>query len=451
MSDSYQAEADAVVEALYRRIGEGLPQPRLWPTRRAVELLGDPQHMFGVVHITGSNGKTSTARMIESLLRAHGLRTGLMTSPHLTRLNERIVIDGEPISNEALVANYADIEPYLVMVDTELAGRGESPLTFFETLTVLTFACFADAPVDVAVVEVGMGGEWDSTNVANADVAVITPIGLEHVQQLGPTIADIARTKSGIIKPASRVVSSVQQPAAISAIVDACEINEAALFVLGRDFHVSGITGGVGGQLVDFTMKAASYPRVVVPLLGDYQAENAALALAAVEQFLGGGEHEIARDVVEEGLSGAKSPGRLQVVDTEPTVIVDAAHNPHGAEALARAMMTSFQFSTLVVVLGVLSDKDARGIVEALDPIADYFVVTQPDSERARDVADLADTVTQLAGPDRTSWRALLREAISLAKDQAGQAGGVLITGSVALVGEAMRIVAEEKSERGES
>jgi dihydrofolate synthase/folylpolyglutamate synthase len=399
--------------------------------------------MYGIVHITGSNGKTSTARMIDSLLRAHGLRSGLMTSPHLKRLNERIVIDGEPISDEALVANYSDIEPFLVMVDTELAASDEPPLTFFEALTVLAFASFADAPVDVAVVEVGMGGEWDSTNVANADVAVFTPIGMEHVEKLGPTLIDIARTKSGIIKPASRVVSSPQQPEVIDVLRGACELNEAPLTVLGRDIHLTDITPGVGGQLIDIEVHSGAYSGLAVPLLGHHQAENATVAVAAVEQFLGGGEHRLEREVIEEGLARSTSPGRLQVVRTEPSIIVDAAHNPHGAEALSRAVMSSFQFPTLVVVFGVLSDKDARGIVEALDPIADYFVVTQPQSERARDVEELADTVTQFAGPDRTSWRSGLSDAIALAVEQAGADGGVLITGSVAMVGEAMELLGE--------
>jgi dihydrofolate synthase/folylpolyglutamate synthase len=439
MSD--HEDAAEVIDQLYQRIGEGSPQPRLQPTRRAVELLGDPQRMYGIVHITGSNGKTSTARIIDSLLRAHGLRVGVMTSPHLTVLNERIVIDGEPISDEALVANYNDIEPFLYMVDMELEAQGEQPLTFFEALTVLAFACFADAPVDVAVVEVGMGGEWDSTNVANADVAVFSPIGLEHVDRLGPTLVDIAKTKSGIIKPASRVVSAGQSPEVMDVLLDASEKNEAPLFVLGRDFHLRSITPGVGGQVIDLEVLSGSYPQIALPLLGNHQADNAAVALAAVEQFLGGGEHHLEREVVEDGLAQSSSPGRLQVIATEPTILVDAAHNPHGAEALSRAVMSSFQFDTLVVVLGVLGDKDARGIVEALDPVADYFVVTQPSSERARDVADLADTVSQLAGPDRTSWRGHLSQAIELAKEQAGPTGGVLITGSAVMVGEAMDIV----------
>ena len=447
MSADFREQAQAVIDALYGRIGEASPQPRLAPTRRACELLGDPQRMYGIVHITGSNGNTSTGRRIDSLLRAHGLRTGMMTSPHLKRLNERIVIDGESISDEALVANYNDIEPFLVMVDTELEASNEPPLTFFEALTVLAFACFADAPVDVAVVEVGMGGEWDSTNVANADVAVFTPIGMEHVDKLGPTLIDIARTKSGIIKPASRVVSAPQRAEVIEVLRGACEHNEAPLTLLGRDIQLTDITPGVGGQLIDVEMRSGVYSGLAVPLLGPHQAENATVALAAVEQFLGGGEYHLDRDVVEEGLAQAKSPGRLQVVRTEPTIIVDAAHNPHGAEALSRAVMSSFQFSTLVVVFGVLADKDARGIVEALDPIADYFVITQPQSERARAVEDLADTVVQCAGPDRTSWRGSLSEAIDLAVEQAGDDGGVLITGSVAMVGEAMELLGEESEQ----
>ena len=198
--------ARGVVEALMARTGEASPKPRLHATRRVVELLGDPQRMFGVIHLAGTNGKTSTARMIDSLLRAHGLRVGLMTSPHLHVLNERIVIDGRPISDQALADNWADVEPFITMVDAELVANAEPPLTYFEALTVLTLAAFADAPVDIAVIEAGMGGEWDSTNVVDADVAVLTPIAMDHAEHLGDTIAEIARTKAGIIKPATRVV-----------------------------------------------------------------------------------------------------------------------------------------------------------------------------------------------------------------------------------------------------
>ena len=448
MTLSAREEADAVIQALYDRQGEARPQPRLWPTRRAVELLGDPQHMFGVIHITGSNGKTSTARMIDALMRAHGLRSGLMTSPHLDRLNERIVIDGEPVSDEGLVANYRDIEPYLAIVDAECAANGEPGLTFFEALTVLTFACFADAPVDVAVLEVGMGGEWDSTNVANADVAVITPISLEHVDYLGPTLEDIARTKAGIIKPASHVVSAPQEPGVMQVIAVACERDEAPLSVLGRDFHLRQSLPAVGGQVVDIAVSGDEYRGIALPLLGMHQADNAAVAVAAAEQFLGGGKHPLSHDVVEQGLSHASSPGRLEVIAHRPSVIIDAAHNPAGAESLAWALIQSFQFETLVVVLGVLSDKDAHGIVEALDPLADLIVVTQSASDRAVRAEDLAETVEAVAGPDRTSWRESVAEAMDLASHQAGPDGGVVVTGSITLIAE-VRQWAAHRNEAG--
>lgn len=451
MTDTHASgseSVDRVVTALYQRMGEGAPQPRLHATRRAVELLGDPQQMFGVVHLTGTNGKTSTARMVDSLLRAHGLRVGLMTSPHLSRFTERIVVDGEPVSDEVLVANYDDIEPYLAMVDAELIANGESPLTFFEALTVLTFAVFADAPVDVAVLEVGMGGEWDATNVANADVAVFTPIDLDHVEILGPTLRDIARTKSGIIKPASRVVSATQVTEAMEEIVQACSANESPLVVAGRDFFLRDSRPGVGGQVIDIDSVHASYRDIFLPLLGDHQGENAAVALAAVEQFLGGGERPLTHELVDEGFQMASSPGRLQIISRQPTVIVDGAHNPHGAEALARGLTQAFAFDRLVGIVGVLREKDAVGIIEHLDALVDHFVVTQSSSDRAVPPRDLAGIVERIAGPDRTTVAENLDLAWSLASDLAGESGGVVITGSITLVAEAMEL-AEDRGEQG--
>lgn len=434
-----------VVDALYARSGEVSPQPRLHATRRAMELIGDPQHMYGIVHLTGTNGKTSTARMIDSLLRAHGLRVGLMTSPHIRVLNERIVVDGEPVSDEVLADNFEDISPYLAMVDAELVANGEAPLTFFEALTVLTFAIFADAPVDVAVIEVGMGGEWDSTNVANADVAVITPIDLDHVEILGPTIRDIARTKSGIIKPATRVVSAVQQAEAMEEILAACDKNEAPLAVLGRDFDVSEIQPGVGGQVVGIRGIAGAYTDIVLPLLGDHQADNAALAIAAVEQFLGGGDRPLAHEVVEEAFSLASSPGRLQVLAHHPTILVDGAHNPHGAQALARSLTQFFSFDPLIAVLGVLQEKDVTGIVEHLDAVVDRFVITQSRSDRAFAPADLAEVVSRIAGPDRIILAPHVDAAIEAAVALAGSDGGVIVTGSITLVAEATDVVARRR------
>ena len=428
--------ASAVAEALYARIGEATPHRRLEATRRAVELLGDPQRMYGVIHIAGTNGKTSTARITESLLRAHGLRVGLMTSPHLHRLNERIMIDGEPIADGMLADNWADVEPVLQMVDAELLANSEPALSFYEALTVLTFACFADAPVDVAVIEVGMGGEWDATNIVVADVAVLTPIAMDHAEILGDTIREIARTKAGIVKPATRVVSAHQSDDAMEEILRATELSEATLRVLGRDFYLMSVEQAVGGQVLSVSGIAGEYRSLTLPLFGEHQADNAAVAIAAVESFLGNGKTPLGSEVVEDGILLSSSPGRLQVIDHQPTVIIDAAHNPHGAEALCRALMGSFAFPRLVCVVGILQEKDVIGIIEALDPVVDHFVVTQSQSDRAISVSDLADAVSAIAGPDRVDSRANVESALERAKEIAGVEGGVIVTGSITLIGE---------------
>ena len=302
----FQADADRVYAELLARVGEAEPRPRLAPTRRVVELLGDPQRSYPIIHVTGTNGKTSTSRIIESILRAYGLRTGLMTSPHLVRVNERIV------------------------VDAELEKAGEGSLTFFEALTALSFASFADAPVDVAVVEVGMGGEWDSTNVGDGQVAVFTPISLDHTARLGNTVREIARTKSGIIKPLARVVMATQTPDAREELQRAAELTESSIAAQGTDFTLDSNTVAIGGQVITVQGRAGRYADLFLPLFGDHQAQNAAVAIAAVESFLGDGAQMLVGDLLAEGLATVTSPGRMQIVGIEPTVLVDAAHNPDG-------------------------------------------------------------------------------------------------------------------------
>ena len=442
--DSEYAEGAAeVYEQLLARIGEANPQPRLEATRRVVELLGDPHRAYPIIHITGTNGKTSTSRMIESILRAYGLRTGLLTSPHLVRVNERIVIDGVPISNRALVANWDDIRPYLALVDGELVAAGDEPLTFFEALTVLAFASFAEAPVDVGVIEVGMGGEWDSTNVADGQVAVFTPIALDHTQRLGSTIAEIARTKSGIIKPVASVVSARQTPEAEAELERAVDLTESTFAIEGDAFALESTTVAVGGQVITVRGRAGIYRDHFLPLFGDHQAQNATVAIAAVESFLGGGTQPLVGDVLAEGLATATSPGRLQIIGTEPTVLVDAAHNPHGAAALATAIGEYFTFDELAIVLGVLQDKDAAGIIAALEPIATLFIATQSLSDRAVASADLAELVRD-AGAE-VSEAESFGEAVNDARAWANKAPkrAVLITGSITLVGEAIALAAE--------
>ncbi|WP_209561203.1 folylpolyglutamate synthase/dihydrofolate synthase family protein [Frigoribacterium sp. PvP032] len=447
----FAAEATRVHDELLARVGESAPEPRLSATRRAVELLGDPQRAYPVIHITGTNGKTSTSRMIESVLRAHGLRTGLMTSPHLVRLNERIVVDGEPISDERLVANWDDIQPYLTMVDTELAAAGEPTLTFFEALTALAFACFADAPADVVVLEVGMGGEWDSTNVADGQVAVFTPIALDHQARLGSTVEAIARTKAGIVKPAASVVSAAQLPEALAELQRAAELTESSLAVEGVAFGVESTTVAVGGQVVTIRGVAGRYEDLLLPLFGDHQAQNAAVAVAAVESFLGSGSQALDHDVLAEGLAAATSPGRLQIVANEPTILVDAAHNPHGARALAKAIDDYFQFGRVVAVLSVLADKDAAGIVRALSGTVDQFVVTQSGSDRSVDADELAAVAVGVVGAARVVVETDLVSALRTARDLADEAegdepGGVVVTGSITLVGD---VIALSQSEGG--
>jgi dihydrofolate synthase/folylpolyglutamate synthase len=441
-----EREAREVYEELLERVGEGTPRPRLEATRRAAELLGDPQRAYPVIHITGTNGKTSTSRMIESILRAHGLRTGMLTSPHLERVNERIVIDGEPISNAAFVSNWRDIRPFLDITDAELDFQDDQPLSFFEALTLLAFAAFADAPVDVVVLEVGMGGEWDSTNVADGQVAVFTPIALDHMARLGNTVAEIARTKSGIIKPAAAVVSAVQSPEALAELERAAELTESTLAVAGSAFELLSDTVAVGGQVITVKGLAATYSDLFLPLFGDHQASNAALAIAAVESFIGGGTQALNQDVLAEGLATVTSPGRLQVVGTEPTVVVDAAHNPHGAAALAVALTEYFTFDHVTAVLGILGDKDAAGILRELDGVIDEFIITQSASERAVDAADLGDIATSIVGADRVTVEPSLEAALELARERASatEKGAALITGSITLVGDAIVYAREQ-------
>lgn len=448
-SDDFEAveardAADAVYAELLARVGEGSPRPRLTPTRRAVELLGDPHRAAPVIHITGTNGKTSTSRMIESLLRASGLRTGLLTSPHLERFTERIRIDGAPITDEAIARNWEETLPFIAIVDAELEGAGEGPLTFFEVLTVLAFACFADAPVDVVVLEVGMGGEWDSTNVADGQVAVFTPIDLDHQSRLGSTITEIARTKSGIIKPAASVVSARQHDAALAVLEEAAELTESTLAVEGDAFDVLESRVAVGGQLVSIRGLAGEYRDITLPLFGRHQAENAAVAIAAVEAFIGGGAVRLADEVVD-GLAATTSPGRLQPIAADPTVIVDAAHNPHGAESLVAALDEYFDFDEVVFVFGVLADKDAEGIASVLARTGGAFLVTRPDSDRARDASEVAAAIAARIGPDRVQAVDRLDDALDEARAWAAEEPkrAVVVTGSIGLVSEAMAIAAD--------
>ena len=443
------AKLREVEAALMARIPEHKLRPRLEPTRRAVELLGDPQKSYRVIHITGTNGKTTTARIIERILREHGLRTGRFTSPHLINLNERIALDGEPVDNEIIYEIFKDIEPALDMVDAELLAAGESRLTFFEALAVLGFAVFADAPIDVLVLEVGMGGEWDSTNVADGDVAVFTPIDIDHVERLGHTIAEIATTKSGIIKPGSIVVSAPQQPDALAVLETKAGAIADELKLAGRDFELLSQSESKTGLTFSVRGLTREYDDLFMPLHGKYQAHNAAVAIAAVEAFIGGGQVPIADDILRPALADVTSPGRLQVIAQNPRVILDAAHNPHGARSLGEALVTSFGAPHAVAVLSVLNDKDARELLSALDESIHDFVITQSSSVRALPAAELGELATEIFGADRVTVAEDFRDALAIAQGKlpAGENTAVVVSGSITLVGDVLAFVQEQEGD----
>ncbi len=438
------AEAE---DALLSRWPETRLEPSLDRIRAFTELLGDPQRGYRSIHITGTNGKTSTARMIDALLRAFELRTGRFTSPHVEKMSERISIDGEPLDDDAFVRAFNDVAPLTHMVD----AAEPFPLSFFEAIVGMAYAAFADAPVDVAVVEVGMGGSWDATNVIDADVAVVTPIAIDHADYLGTTSTAIAEEKAGIIKPGSTAVLA-QQTAEVTEVLlrRAAEVG-ATVVSEGIEFGVVDRVPAVGGQAVSLRGLRGQYDEVFLPLYGAHQAQNAATALAAVEALIGG-DDPLSDEVVREAFAATTSPGRLEIIRRSPTIVLDAAHNPAGAEATAAALEDSFRFDPLIGVFGVMGDKDAEGLLAAFEPLLAHVVITQNSTARAMRADELAATAVEVFGEDRVSVVPDLADAIDqaagLAEADTGDAlssGAVLITGSVVTVGEARLLLGGRK------
>ena len=438
----YAQELHEIERAIFGRRGEGHVHPTNDRMRALVDVLGDPQRAYRSIHLTGTNGKTSTARMIDELLRGFGMRVGRYTSPHLAKVTERIVVDGEPVSDRTFVDGYREIEPMITLVDE----RNEVPLSFFEIVTALAYSIFADVPVDVAVVEVGMGGAWDNTNVIDAEIAVVTPIALDHTQYLGTTVAEIATEKAGIIKPdAIAILAAQPNEAAAQLIRRATEVG-AAVAREGMEFGVVERRLAVGGQMLTLQGLGGVYDEIFLPLHGAHQAQNAALALAAVEAFFGAGAANgaIDLDVVRESFLAVRSPGRLEPVRTAPTILLDAAHNPAGLTATLTAIADEFDFRRLVGVLGVMADKDATSMLELLEPAIDELVVTETSSDRALPADELAALAVPLFGADRVTVEPRLDDAIEAAVRLAEDTGdevlvgsGVLVTGSVVVAGEA--------------
>ncbi len=429
-----------VEDALLSRWPETKLEPSLDRIRAFIEFLGEPQDSFRVVHLTGTNGKTSTSRMVETLLRALDLRTGRFTSPHLERMSERICVDGEPLDDEAFVRAFNDVAPYTHLVDAEQ----DHPLSFFETIVGMAYAAFADAPVEVAVVEVGMGGSWDATNVVDADVAVVMPVAIDHAKYLGDDAVTIAAEKAGIIKAGSIAILAEQTPEVAAVLLERAAEVGATVAREGMEFGVVSRTPAVGGQMLTLQGLRATYDDVFLPLYGAHQAQNAVVALAAAEAFAG--TDVLDEDLVRAAFAEMTSPGRLEIIRRSPTILLDAAHNPHGAEALGVALEDSFSFSPLVGVMGVMEDKDHDGLLNALEPHLAYLVCTQNSTPRSMSAAALGRAAVEIFGEDRVSVVADLADAIERAATlaEAGEAidvsigaGAVLVTGSVVTVGEA--------------
>lgn len=456
--------------ALTRRWPEQRVAPSLGRIRALCELLGDPQRAMPVIQVTGTNGKGSTAIMIEALLRSVGLRTGRFSSPHLTDVRERISIDGAPISMERFAAVWDDIAPYVEMVDVQRIDGVE--MTFFEVITALAYAAFADAPVDVAVVEVGMGGTWDATSVADATVGVITPISYDHMHLLGDTLAAIAGEKAGIIKTGTQAVIAAQEPEAADVLAQRCVQTGSSVRVEGIDFGVLERTTALGGQVLGLSTAAGPLHDLHLPLHGAHMAHNAALAVAAVEALLG--EKPLTPEIIQDGFDQVVAPGRMEVVRTSPTVVLDSAHNPHGATSVVATLEEAFSFHPLIGVFAAMRDKDVREVLEVLEPVMHQVVVTTVAStDRALSPQELAEVATEVFGPQRVHQAPTMAEALEvaiataddlmaldpalLATDDLDGAPptpatpGVLVTGTVIGLGEARALLVPGECAAGES
>lgn len=448
------------------------PETKIEPsTDRIValmELLGSPQRAYPCIHVAGTNGKTSVTRMIDALLTALHRRTGRTTSPHLQSAVERIAIDGQPISPAKYVEIYSEIEPFVELVDKQSQEQGGPAMSKFEVLVAMAFVAFADAPVDIAVVEVGLGGRWDATNIIDAPVAVVTPIGIDHVEFLGPDLASIANEKAGIIKrhkldamtgeagADTVAVIAQQQPEAMEVLLRHTVEADAAVAREGSEFAVLSRQVAVGGQLLELQGLGGVYPEIFLPLHGEHQAHNAAVALAAVEAFFGAGaDRQLDIEAIRSGFASVIIPGRLERVRSAPAVFLDAAHNPHGAAALAETLQSEFDFRRLVGVISVMGDKDVAGILGALEPAFDEIVVTHNGSPRAMETDALAGIALEIFGEDRVVVAPTLLDAVETATamvEEAAEDGGaegfsgtgIVITGSVVTAGAARTLFGKD-------
>lgn len=437
----------SIVAALQSRWPEHRVAPTLGRIEALCDLMGEPQRSYGVIQVAGTNGKGSTAIMIDALLRSMGLRTGRVSSPHLVDVTERICIDGKPISAELFDETWAAIEPLVQLVDERRIDGVE--MTFFEVITGMAFAAFADAPVDVAIVEVGLGGTWDATNVADAQVAVICPIDLDHTHILGKTVAEIAGEKAGIIKPGAHAILAGQQPEAAAVLLARCAEVGALPHREGIDFGLLERQVAIGGQLLRLNGADGPVGELFLPLHGAHMAQNAALALAAVEAFAG--LRALSAEVIADGFADVVAPARLELARTSPPIVIDTAHNPHGARATMSALDEAFAFAPLIGVVAMMADKDVEGVLRVFADEMSAIVATQVSSTgRGLSAERLAEVAGGMIGDDRVSavpaMADAIEEAVRLA-DEAGPGAGILIAGSVIAAGEARALLVPAKAE----
>ena len=436
-----------ISRALQARWPEHRVAPSLARIRALTDLLGEPQTGYPVIQVAGTNGKGSTAIIIEALLLALGLRVGRIASPHLVDLTERINLDGRPMDAAAFDALVADVQPLVDLVDAQRLD--DVSMTFFEVMTGLGFEAFAQAPVDVAVVEVGLGGTWDATSVADADVAVICPIDLDHTHLLGDTLEEIATEKAGIIKPGSIAVVARQHPEVDAVIAARAAEVGARVLREGVDFGLIDRTLAVGGQVLRLETVSGPASGLVLPVHGEHMAHNAALAVAAVEALLGG--KPLVHDIIAEGFATVKAPARLEVVRSGPPIVLDTCHNVHGTRATLAGVREAYDFTPLIAVVGMMADKDVEGVLALLAEEVTTIICTRVAStDRGLPADELGELAEEAFGAERVHVRESLPDALELAvtlADEAGAGAGILVAGSVILAGEARALLVRNDDE----
>ena len=422
---------EEAINRLEARQPEHMPGPSLERIQELVNYLDHPEGTYPTIHVTGTNGKSTAARAAAAVACATGLQAGLYLSPHLLDVTERLSSCGVDISRRAFAEEWEHLEPYFELID----GKGMGEITYFEAVTALAYLWFADKPVALAVFEVGMGGSWDATNLIASDVAVITPIGMDHVAELGPTLADIATEKAGIIKHGKVAVLREQDPVADEVLAKRAAEVDATVLREGADWEVLDPLIAVGGQAFGLRTPRATYEDLYVPVFGRYAARNAAAGAVALEALT---EKALDEATLRAGLADLRTPGRLEVVGHEPALVLDGAHNPDGAAALAEELPRFFRWDRLHIVLAVSANKDVAGVVAPIAALADAVYATRNDSVRSVEPEVVAQAA-RAAGAPTVDVYASVADAVAAARAAAGPGDLVLVAGSLFTVGDAKR------------